>query len=96
MFTNVHGLYAVRADGRGKPRRLVRTTGEPFSPVWSPDGRRVAWVSALASGEEQVRYGVFTMPAPPDSGPARRIFRTDEESAEETLEPLTISWQPRP
>jgi WD40 repeat protein len=70
----------------------VRSTSEPTSPVWSPDGRRVAWVRALASGEEEVRYGVFTKRI--DGGRVRRIYRTSEESSEETLEPLTISWQP--
>jgi hypothetical protein len=32
---------------------------------------------------------------PAAGGATRRIFRTDEESSEETLEPLTLSWQPR-
>lgn len=89
-------LFIIRAKHDDVPRRLTDTRAVESAPVWSPDFKRIAFVRELAHGEEEIRYGVFTMPAPPDSGPARRIFRTDEESAEETLEPLTISWQPRP
>jgi Tol biopolymer transport system component len=92
VFTDFHDLYVVRADGTRRPRRIVRTTGEPISPVWSPDGKRVAFVRSLRSGEEEVRFGVFTKRI--DGGRVRRIYRTSEESLEETLEPLTISWQP--
>ena len=89
-------LFIIRAKHDDVPRRLTNTRAVESVPVWSPDFKRIAFVRELAHGEEEIRYGVFTMPAPPDSGPARRIFRTDEERVEETLEPLTISWQPRP
>ena len=89
-------LFIIRAKHDDVPRRLTRTGATESFPVWSPDFKRIAFVRELAHGEEQIRYGVFTIPAPPDSGPARRIFRTDEESSEETLEPLMIAWQPRP
>jgi Tol biopolymer transport system component len=92
VFTRFRDLYVVRADGTRKPRRIVHTTGEPISPVLSPDGKRVAFVRPLRSGEEEVRFGVFTKRI--DGGRVRRIYRTSEESSEETLEPLTISWQP--
>jgi Tol biopolymer transport system component len=89
-------LFIIRAKHDDVPRRLTNTRATESFPVWSPDFKRIAFVRELPHGEEEIQYGVFTMPAPPDSGPARRIFRTDEESAEETLEPLTIAWQPRP
>jgi Tol biopolymer transport system component len=89
-------LFIIRAKHDDVPRRLTDTRAVESLPVWSPDFKRIAFVRELAHGEEEIRYGVFTMPAPPDSGPARRIFRTDEERVEETLEPLTLSWQPRP
>jgi Tol biopolymer transport system component len=89
-------LFVIRAKHDDIPRRLTDTRAVESVPVWSPDFKRIAFVRELAHSEEEIRYGVFTMPAPPDSGTPRRIFRTDEESAEETLEPLTISWQPRP
>jgi Tol biopolymer transport system component len=92
VFTDFDDLHVVRADGTGKPRRLVRSTGDLTSPVWSPDGKRVAFVRELSAREEGVRFGVFTKRT--DGGKVRRIYRTSEESSEETLESLTLSWQP--
>ena len=88
-------LFVIRAKHDDVPRRLTDTRTVESVPVWSPDFKRIAFVRRLAAGEEEVRYGVFTIPAPPDSGMPRRIFRTGEERIEDTLEPLTISWQPR-
>jgi hypothetical protein len=86
-------LFVIRAKHDGVPRRLTDTRAREAMPVWSPNAKRIALVRELAHGEEEIRYAVFTMPAA--GGPARRVFRTDEESSEETLEPLTLSWQPR-
>jgi hypothetical protein len=86
-------LFVIRAKHDGVPRRLTDTRAREAMPVWSPNAQRIAFVRELAHGEEEIRYAVFTMPAA--GGPARRVFRTDEESSEETLEPLTLSWQPR-
>lgn len=76
----------------GVKRRLLNTTA--IQAVYSPDKKRIAFVRALRAGEEEVRYGVFTMRVD-GRGEPRRIFRTSEERVEETLEALTISWQPR-
>jgi Tol biopolymer transport system component len=39
-------LFVVRADGKGRPRRIVhRERLVETQPVWSPDGRWIAWVS---------------------------------------------------
>ena len=35
------GIYLMRADGRGKPRRL--TKGFDLFPAWSPDGGKIAF-----------------------------------------------------
>ena len=92
LFANSEDVFVVRADGTGNPRRVVNSGGGLLSAVWSPDGERVAFVRQLPTGEEEVRFGVFTKRI--DGGRVRRIYRTSEESSEETLEPLTISWQP--
>jgi Tol biopolymer transport system component len=89
-------LFIIEAKHDNVPRRLTNTGATESFPVWSPNSERIAFVRELPHGEEDIRFGVFTMAAPPDSGGVRRIFRTDEERVEETLEPLTIAWQPRP
>jgi Tol biopolymer transport system component len=86
-------LWTVRVKPGGTPRRLLESTAIELSVAWSPDKRRIAFVRALPTGEERVRYGIYTMPA--SGGTPRRIFRTSEESSEETLEALTIAWQAR-
>ena len=92
VFTHAEDVYVIRADGRHRAHRVLHTKSVEASPVWSPDGKRIAFVRTLRSPEERVRYGVYTMRA--DGGRVRRIYRTGEESSEETLEALTISWQP--
>jgi dipeptidyl aminopeptidase/acylaminoacyl peptidase len=86
-------LFLIRAKHDAVPRRLLDTGAREAHPMWSPDGERIAFVRRLRAGEEEVRYGIFTMPV--RGGTPRRIFRTSEERVEETLEPLTIAWRAR-
>lgn len=42
---NMHtDLWAVRVDG-GNVRRITETEGAEYSPTWSPDGRRIAYLA---------------------------------------------------
>lgn len=42
---NDSDLWLVPSDGSAEPRRLTWTKGSDGSPVWSPDGRRLAFVA---------------------------------------------------
>lgn len=66
-FTAFGTLYTQRLDGRSKPRAVRGVTGRAFQPRWSPDGRRLAYVtwSSTAAG------AVWTIPAA--GGAARRL-----------------------
>jgi TolB protein len=44
-------IYVVREDGRGL-RRLTRSPGADYSPIWSPDGRRILFVSSRDGDDE--------------------------------------------
>lgn len=52
-------LYTVRLDGSAK-RNLTRDQGSEFAAVLSPDGRRVAFLSARREGEAFVE-GLYVM-----------------------------------
>jgi dipeptidyl aminopeptidase/acylaminoacyl peptidase len=58
-------IYLISVDG-GEPRQLTNEKASSSAPRWSPDGRRLAFVSAR-DGEAQI----WTMDI--DSGEARRI-----------------------
>src|SRR3972149_10588297 len=42
-------IYSVGADGQGE-RRLTGPSGESVIPVWSPDGRQIAFVKRQGEG----------------------------------------------
>lgn len=41
------GLYEVAADGSGSPSRVPAALGNAFDPVFSPDGRQIAWRTGM-------------------------------------------------
>src|SRR5947208_2072313 len=63
---NRSAIWVVRAEGEDEPREL--TTGEQdTSPRWSPDGRRLAFVSKRGDGPPQVYI------LPTSGGEARKL-----------------------
>ena len=73
------GIYAVAADGKSDPTRLTDSGGIAFGAVWSPDGRRIAYLQN--DGE---RWQVVV--ADPDGRNARPI-RDD-------VAPFGPQWSP--
>ncbi|MBX3605510.1 MAG: PD40 domain-containing protein [Piscinibacter sp.] len=71
-FSFQGGLYLVAASG-GPARLLVANGRRSHSPVWSPDGQRIAFAADVYGNDD-----VFVVAA--DGGPARRL--TTHSSAE--------------
>ena len=44
-------IWLLQADGKGKPFNVSRHPFSEFNPVWSPDGKMLAFASRRASGE---------------------------------------------
>ena len=78
-------VYVMDTDG-GNPRNLTEFLGRDFDPVWSPDGRRIAFVSVRDG-----LGGVRTMNA--DGGDVRS-FAVAPEVADNDLRPGEPAWSP--
>jgi TolB protein len=77
-------IYVAEADGR-RQRRLTRTEADEGSPAWSPDGRRIAFVSDESNRREHENE-IYVMDA--DGSKARRLTQNQVWD----LEP---AWRPR-
>lgn len=82
-FGQAGEIYAMRPDGSEK-RRLTRNDVVDTDPAWSPDGRRIAFVSAPDSlpGTPVRRPDIFVMNE--DGSGVRRLFQSSR-----------AAWHPR-
>jgi Tol biopolymer transport system component len=51
-------IYVMKADGSGK-RNLTRNPGRDFGPVWSPDGRQIAFLRERDGGSWPPNFDNF-------------------------------------
>ncbi len=72
-------IWTVRVDG-GEPQQLTRSSEQARSPVWSPDGRQVAFVRK-AKGKSALHVIAV------DGGEARVVSTG-------ALEPSSVKWSP--
>ncbi len=84
---NARALLEVWLSERGRPaRRLVADPGADCSlPIWSPDGRKIAYTRTSSDG----RAGIYVKSLDGGGAP-RRIYDTKLRNAKERA----ISWSP--
>jgi Tol biopolymer transport system component len=103
VYAERRGIFTVRADGQG--RRVLYRDGDAsaHSPVWSPNGRWIAWVRADlrddASGQAAAEYSLWRMRARGGSaqrlaGLGRLVFDFENEEYFDVTPDL--AWQPLP
>ena len=86
-----YDLYSIRVTGR-HARRMTFTPGvEELDAAWSPDGRRIAFVTRREDFEEDEVCAVWTANAA--GGSPQRIYRI-AHSIEDSGCGIAIDWQP--
>ena len=73
-------LYRMALDGSAEPEQLTRDSIDEFYPIWSPNGREIAFHSFRG-----VHRQVYVMPA--EGGAAQLTARTDDDDR-------TAAWTP--
>ena len=76
----------VQQIGAGSPLRLTTNPGNDYSPMWSPDGR---WIAFLR-GEGEGRPHELRL-VPPLGGPERKLTEIQPRGF---LRPVTLAWCP--
>ena len=81
----------VQQIGAGSPLRLTTDPKSDYNPVWSPDGRWIAFLrgdpaTPLARSDREVRL------IPPLGGPERKL--ADVRVQEITVNPVYLAWCP--
>lgn len=56
-------IFVISADGSGKPTNLTNSPQKDYSPAFSPDGSKIAWIQ-----EDQDRRNIFVMDAQSGGG----------------------------
>jgi len=84
--TSTNGdLFLVSASG-GEPRRITSNPGFDGNPVYSPDGRYIAYHAQLAAGNESDRWRVMLYDR--QSGKSENLSEAFDRSAHE------LAWSP--
>src|SRR5919199_4141728 len=90
-------IFVVPADGSGEPVQLTSGDWENASPAWSPDGSRIAFVSARDDEWDiQLISDIYVMSA--DGGEAELLTHTDGTADSPAWSPdgtrIAYRWAP--
>jgi Tol biopolymer transport system component len=77
-------VYVMNADGSGQ-RRLARHATSNFAPAWSPDGRKLAFVSDPDPGDPHGPFGVSVVNA--DGSGQRNLTRNPASDSDPVWSP---------
>lgn len=82
-------IYVVKVDDRSV-RKLVAGRGQDFGPVWSPDGRRIAYITSRAAlGEEPAFWAILYVAVVNADGGTPRVLTTEFDES-----PNLLGWAP--
>jgi Tol biopolymer transport system component len=86
-------VYVVRADGTALRRLTSTAKASETDAVWSPDGRRIAFVREITRGYA-IAEAIWTLR--PNGAAERRIRKPWIRHQEDIKDSVQISWQPLP
>ena len=89
--TNVD-LFAAPSDGGVAPRRITENPAWDTQPVFSPDGRTLAYLAMSRPGYEADRYDVVLREWP--TGRERKMTLRADESPRGDRSPSDLAWSP--
>jgi Tol biopolymer transport system component len=72
--------------GSGSPLRLTIDPNNDYNPVWSPDGRSIAFLRGQLQGKSELRL------IAPLGGPERKV--TEIRASESRVWPPYLAWGP--
>ena len=82
-------IYILKLDDKSV-RKLVAGRGQDFGPVWSPDGKQIAYVTSNAAvGFDPAFYAITYIAVVPADGGTPRVLTTEFDES-----PNLLAWSP--
>lgn len=89
VYVRANDVWRMKADGSRKTKLTGRPSVEERSPVWSPNGKKIAFQRFV--GGPTGNYEILAIKAAPESSTNRAVNLTENPADD-----FTPSWQPLP